>query len=222
MTIESNIIPRLGNYKVEKITSDIIQEELINELMHSGLSRSTIKKCYDALNSFYKQCIIDRKVIYNPISGVVMPAAHNFNTKKARTLTSAEIVRFEETATKKFLSGCRTIQLCDKAVAAIKQHIKLNYTGDDDAFVFASAKGEPLMYRNFRKSINAVYKAADVDATGFHILRHTMASLMFAKKIDIKYISAFLGHSGVQITYDTYVHIIKELEEKSIKELDKL
>ncbi len=34
---------------------------------------------------------------------------------------------------------------------------------------------------------------------------------MFAQKVDIKYISTWLGHSSVQITYDTYVHIMDEV-----------
>lgn len=122
--------------------------------------------------------------------------------------------------TTKSESGTRTVPLCDKAIVAIKKHMGINYNGNEEEFVFASNVGKPLSYRNFNRSINSVYKKAEIDASGFHILRHTMASLMFAKKIDIKYISKFLGHSGVQITYDTYVHIVGEFEEKLREELN--
>ena len=39
-----------------------------------------------------------------------------------------------------------------------------------------------------------------------HILRHSFASYLFAKGLEVKYISKILGHSSIQITYDTYVH----------------
>ena len=41
------------------------------------------------------------------------------------------------------------------------------------------------------------------------ILTPTLTQL-FAQKVDIKIISELLGHSSVQITYDTYVHILEE------------
>lgn len=288
MTIENHILPILGKIEIDKITSDDIQVKVINKMMSDGLSYSSVKKAYDALNGFYKQCIADRKLIYNPISGVVMPNGKSFNTKKARALNKEEIESFERTATAKYgngrlmfrhgygyifilytairsgealalqykhidlenktvkieqtfvrvkdekrggyktilqkttksENGTRTIPLCDKAIDAIKHHIEINYKGNDEEFVFASSKGTPLSYRNFNRSINSVYNKAKINASGFHILRHTMASLMFAKKIDIKYISKFLGHSGVQITYDTYVHIAGEFEEKLREELN--
>jgi len=51
-----------------------------------------------------------------------------------------------------------------------------------------------------------------------HALRHTYASMMFYKGEDIKMISSILGHSRVGITYDTYIHIIQEVEAKKIHE----
>ena len=126
-------------------------------------------------------------------------------TNKDKNKNSSSCTSILQKSTKS-QSGHRTIPLCDKAVDAIKEHMKINYRGNDEDFVFSSKDGKPLLYRNFRKSINSVYKAANIDASGFHILRHTMASLMFSKGIDIKYISEFLGHSEVQITYNSYVH----------------
>ena len=71
---------------------------------------------------------------------------------------------------------------------------------------------------NFRNAFRRFCEFADVEYKGVHALRHTFASLMFAQDVDIKYISTWLGHSSVQITYDTYVHIMEEVgyEEKAI------
>ncbi|GHU75465.1 hypothetical protein FACS1894188_06400 [Clostridia bacterium] len=46
--------------------------------------------------------------------------------------------------------------------------------------------------------------------------------MLFTKKIDIKTISALLGHSTVDITYNTYIHLIKDQEQNAIAALDDL
>lgn len=53
-----------------------------------------------------------------------------------------------------------------------------------------------------------------------HTLRHTCASLLIRKNVDVKIISEMLGHSSVSFTYNTYIHLIKEEKAKIIKELD--
>ena len=55
---------------------------------------------------------------------------------------------------------------------------------------------------------------------GLHTLRHTFASLMIRKGVDIKIISEMLGHASVSFTYNTYVHLIEEEKAKIIKQID--
>lgn len=62
---------------------------------------------------------------------------------------------------------------------------------------------EPRVYRNF---FYRLLDEAGVRRIKFHGLRHSFATLMVESKADIKTISTILGHSGVQITMDTYVH----------------
>ncbi|BDR59128.1 tyrosine-type recombinase/integrase [Xylocopilactobacillus apicola] len=51
----------------------------------------------------------------------------------------------------------------------------------------------------------------------FHGLRHTHASFLILKGIDINYISHRLGHANVSITMNTYAHLLKEHEKKEAK-----
>jgi len=60
-----------------------------------------------------------------------------------------------------------------------------------------------------------------INKLGFHCLRHTHASHLLAEKEDIFYVSKRLGHSNIQITYDTYYHFIPLEQRESLKELDK-
>lgn len=70
-------------------------------------------------------------------------------------------------------------------------------------------------------SYAAICKRAGIDEPqGLHTLRHTFASLMIRKGVDIKIISEMLGHSSVSFTYNTYVHLLEEEKAKTIQQLD--
>lgn len=67
-------------------------------------------------------------------------------------------------------------------------------------------------------SVTAWYRAF-VKKSGFpqirfHDLRHTHATLLLYKGIDIKTISERLGHSNIGTTMNTYTHVMKELDRK--------
>ncbi len=55
---------------------------------------------------------------------------------------------------------------------------------------------------------------------GIHTLRHTFASLLIKKGVDIKIVSELLGHKDVAFTYNTYVHLINEQKAKAVELLD--
>ena len=63
-----------------------------------------------------------------------------------------------------------------------------------------------------RRSLNRMYKAAGLNHTGVHLLRHTYATALFAQNIDLKTVSSLLGHSNIQITSDIYVHFNESLK----------
>jgi integrase len=44
----------------------------------------------------------------------------------------------------------------------------------------------------------------------FHSLRHAAASAWIKQRIDLKRLTTWLGHASVQITLDTYGHLIKD------------
>lgn len=52
-------------------------------------------------------------------------------------------------------------------------------------------------------------EAAEVDHRGLHALRHSFASNLYARGVEIKVISKLLGHASTQITYDRYVHLFE-------------
>lgn len=72
-----------------------------------------------------------------------------------------------------------------------------------------------------RNSYLGICKRANIEnAQGLHTLRHTFASLMIRKGVDIKIISEMLGHASVSFTYNTYVHLLEEEKAKVIQQID--
>ena len=71
------------------------------------------------------------------------------------------------------------------------------------------------------RSFHVVLRNAGMDDNhGIHVLRHTFASMLFSKGIDVKIVSQLLGHSTVKITYDTYVHLFEKVITRVTNVLD--
>jgi len=104
-------------------------------------------------------------------------------------------------------SGMRTIPINRSAEDAL---LKLKKSSDSP-FVIANKNGKQVLPANFERSFRSILENAGIksDCT-IHTLRHTFASLLFAKGVDVKIVSRLLGHSTVKITYDIYVHLFEE------------
>lgn len=83
-------------------------------------------------------------------------------------------------------------------------------------FLYFSKNGKPLVGYQWTKkliyaskSYNALYKEA-IPVVTSHMLRHTCSSRLWARGLNVKSISKFLGHSSVNITMDTYTHASTE------------
>lgn len=120
----------------------------------------------------------------------------------------------------KTLSGVRKIPLCRQAIDAISAYKAEHCNNDPDSYVVLSAEGNPLKTRHFERSVNYIYKQAGIEASGLHILRHTFASMLFERNVDIKVISRLLGHSDVSTTYNIYIHLTNTQEQEAVKMLD--
>lgn len=73
-----------------------------------------------------------------------------------------------------------------------------------------------------KRRFNKVLDGAGVARVRFHDLRHTYASLLLAKDMNIKYIQKQMGHASFEITMNTYAHLMPEVYEKSEKAINDL
>lgn len=78
-------------------------------------------------------------------------------------------------------------------------------------FVFATTIGTPLDERNLRREFYALLKVAKLPKIRMHDLRHSFASILVATGEHPKVVQELLGHSSVQLTLDTYSHLLPDL-----------
>ena len=116
----------------------------------------------------------------------------------------------------KTASGNRTIPLNRSAEAALLELKKGNHT----PHVIVNSRQHTVLPSNFERSFQGILKRAEMAPYGIHALRHTFASMLFSKGVDVKIVSKLLGHSSVKITYDTYVHLFEKDLERVTEVLD--
>ncbi|MCI9080452.1 MAG: tyrosine-type recombinase/integrase [Lachnospiraceae bacterium] len=100
-TLEKTVRSRIAAYDIGSmrfgmVDSDMIQKHLnmLNE--EENLSYSTVKKCYDALNDFYRNRLAGGKIETNPMQAVVMLNRENIikETKKIEFFDEEDIKKF--------------------------------------------------------------------------------------------------------------------------------
>ena len=87
---------------------------------------------------------------------------------------------------------------------------------------FASTIGTPLDERNVRREFYALLKAQNLPRMRPHDLRHSYATILIAAGEHPKVVQEVLGHSSVQLTVDTYSHLLPDLKlkERAAAKLD--
>ena len=109
--------------------------------------------------------------------------------------------------TKKTDSGKRTIPLNARAMDAVRYLKAQRIVGCP--YVFATQTGGYLSYRNLLAVMEKACEAAGVEHRGLHALRHSFASNLYARGVEVKIISKLLGHASVEITYNRYIHFFE-------------
>jgi len=114
----------------------------------------------------------------------------------------------------------RTVPIPDETVPLLREYmLKQPYQKPSDP-LFQTQTGKRPAPSYLRKRFKFAGEAIGCSWINLHTMRHTFASRLFAKGIDIKVISKLLGHAKVSTTYDIYVHIISDLVENSIDVLN--
>ncbi len=86
----------------------------------------------------------------------------------------------------------------------IKRLNKLNHCSE---WVFSSENGTPVNPGNaLRRYVQPLARELGIKLSGFHDLRHTLATDLINSGVSAKAVSQILGHANVGLTLNTYTH----------------
>lgn len=88
--------------------------------------------------------------------------------------------------------------------------------------VFTDDAGMPVTGSMITHAWEHVLEGAQLPRKRFHDARHGAGTTLLDLGVDLKTISAFLGHSTIKLTADTYVHARRVVLRDAAKKLDKL
>lgn len=100
----------------------------------------------------------------------------------------------------------REIPMTDAVQELLLRLMDQEEQGSRSEYIFGRKK--PVEPRTMQNHFRKLLKEAGLDGQGihFHTLRHTFATNCIEGGTDVKSLSELLGHSGVQITLNRYVH----------------
>lgn len=117
----------------------------------------------------------------------------------------------------KTYSGDRTLPLNKNATEALERLCAANKSAE---LIICSTKGTMVPHERIERTFHYLLSNIGIEKTGPHSLRHTFASMLFAKKKDIKTISKLMGHANIQITLNTYIHLFENVDHDAVAALD--
>ena len=112
-------------------------------------------------------------------------------------------------------SRIRTISIPNSLCETLKSFKTQSDKNEDYIFKDININSIGSWFTDFQKRNN-------IRKIRFHDLRHTHATLLLYKGVDIKTISKRLGHSKIGITMDTYTDVLKELDLSASQKMDEI
>lgn len=92
--------------------------------------------------------------------------------------------------------------------------------GQRSEFVFGD-KGRPADPRLIQKRCKRMTESLELERVHFHTFRHSYATRLLEMGVDIKTVSALLGHSSVQTTLNFYAHSTPEHQRLAVVKLER-
>lgn len=118
----------------------------------------------------------------------------------------------------KTLSGRRVLKLNDTVLfylKELKEYDKCNNI--NSSYVCCNKYGKINNHRNLQKCLDRICLNANIEKDiTLHTLRHTFGSTLIRRGIGIEVVSKLMGHANITITYNKYIHTIKEEEAKAM------
>jgi integrase len=87
--------------------------------------------------------------------------------------------------------------------------------------VFPSQHGKRYYFKDFNRfQLHPTLKRLGLPMIRFHDLRHTFATMLISKGVNIKVVSEILGHANVSITLRIYAHVLPHMQDSAAQVID--
>jgi len=103
----------------------------------------------------------------------------------------------------------RILKLNQNAITALPHPQKAGY-------IFCTKDGRPLHPRHVQVMLDSILRRAEIPHKSTHVFRHTFASRLFEKGVDVRIVSELLGHTNVSTTYNTYITLNKKQKARAM------
>lgn len=198
--------PALNYFQPEQVeqilealeTEDIVHRTMIHLFIVTGCRRGEIAGLkWDRVDFDNRQIKIDCCLGYTPETGVFEGPTKTKNTRF--------IALPEETAAmlRKYRAWYSQRQLWNGD--------RWNGTG----YLFTQDDGTPIIPGTINEWLNRFSKRHGLPHINPHSFRHTAASILISRGVDIVTVSKLLGHANPSMTTDTYSHIIEDAKRKA-------
>mgnify|MGYP000312396900 CR=1 FL=1 len=225
--------------EVENITSEDLKRYKMYLSTRKKYSKNTLYLAIEAIKAYFKYKGLDTaRNLSPPKRPKQMPKYLTEN--EVRKLLSVASENPRDYAILSFLaySGLRVSELCNLKIEDVDFHeriVRVHGKGDKDRIVivsphamealekylstrkdsleylFSSQKSEKITrVQVFRIVKKYARKAGIKKNVTPHVLRHTLATTLLKRGVDIRYIQQFLGHSSVATT-QIYTHVNDEM-----------
>jgi integrase len=115
----------------------------------------------------------------------------------------------------------RSVKCSQKATEALRSHrarqgeerLRMGSLWQDNGLVFPTTVGTTMSGTNLLgRHFKPLLTRAELPAIRLHDLRHTCATILLMAGKHPKYVQELLGHASINITLDTYSHVIEGMD----------
>ena len=147
-------------------------------------------------------------------------------TKKTARIEKSITRRFDKAKhpTAKYLEtlpkniySIRTVDL-PQSLICLLQDYKMSNNYVEEYFVFAGDL--PLAHSSLQRAFDKGIQKSNVKRIRIHDLRHSHASILIGKGLDVVSVAKRLGHSNIEETLNTYSHFLPQNKEKILQAID--
>ena len=94
--------------------------------------------------------------------------------------------------------------------------------GAEPELVATLEDGKPIHPQTLARVWDRVVAASELKPVTLHGLRHTHATLLLLAGVPLKVVSERLGHASIQITADTYQHVLGHMQQQTAEKVGQL